>query len=173
MLVMDDMVDRKALIEASGLKTGRVLDVGMGSCGCMAFFLASEGFQVMGIDHSPDAVRKSRQDAKKASFTGTFEARVANAEHLPFGADEFDAVFAYHSLHHMENVELVIAEMFRVCKPLGFVLIADLNGNGRKVYQHESDDGELLKTIERCLAEYTPFIRKVEMEYNFMFICQK
>lgn len=170
---MDDMVGRKALIEASGLKTGRVLDVGMGSCGCMAIFLARDGFQVVGIDRSPEAVRKSRQDAQKESFTGTFEARVANGEHLPFGADEFDAVFAYHALHHMENVEQVIAEMFRVCKPLGFVLIADLNEKGRKVYQHESDDGELLKTIERCLTEYTPSIRKVEMEYNLMFICQK
>lgn len=73
----------------------------------------------------------------------------------------------------MENVELVIAEMFRVCKPLGFVLIADLNENGLKLYQHESDDCKLMKTVELCLMEYTSSIRKFETEYNFMFICQK
>jgi ubiquinone/menaquinone biosynthesis C-methylase UbiE len=170
---MDDISDRKALIEASGLKTGRVLDVGMGSCGCMAIFLARSGFQVIGIDHSPEAVLISRQEAQKESFTGTFDARVADGEHLPFGADEFDAVCAYHSLHHMENVEQVIAEMFRVCKPLGFVLIADLNKRGRKVFQHEPDDGKLLRTIEHCLAEYAQSIQKIDMVYNFLFICQK
>jgi ubiquinone/menaquinone biosynthesis C-methylase UbiE len=173
MLIMDDMAGRKALIEASGLKTGRVLDVGMGNCGCMAFFLASNGFHVVGIDNSPEAVSKSRQDAKKERFIGTFEAQVANGEHLPFESYEFDAVIAYHALHHMENVEQVVVEMFRVCKPLGFVLIADLNENGCKAYQHKWDDGKLMKNIECCLIEYSPTIQKVETEYNLMFICQK
>jgi len=49
-MIMDDVSSRMALLEASGLKTGRVLDIGMGSCACMALFLASHGFQVVGID---------------------------------------------------------------------------------------------------------------------------
>lgn len=173
MMIMDDIAGRKALIEASGLKTGRVLDVGMGNCGCMGIILARDGFQVIGIDRSPEAVHNSRQDAQKEKFTGTFEAQVANGEHLPFEEHEFDAVFAYHSMHHMDNVEQVIAEMFRVCKPEGFVLIADLHENGRKAYKHKADSGKLLKTIEHCLTKYTPSVRKVETEYNLMFICKK
>ena len=114
MVILDDIAGRKALIKAAGIKTGRVLDVGMGNCGCMAFFLASAGFHVVGIDNSPDAVRKSKQDAQEEIFSGTFEARVANGEHLPFGDNEFDAVVSYHALHHMEKIEQVIAEMFRV-----------------------------------------------------------
>ena len=173
MVILDDIADRKALIEAAGIKEGRVLDVGMGNCGCMAFFLASGGFQVVGIDRSPEAVRKSKKDAQKEIFSGTFEARVANGEHLPFGDDEFDAVVTYHALHHMENVEQVLAEMFRVCKPLGVVLIADLNEKGLKAYQHDADDCKLPQTVELCLLEYSHSIQKVETEINFMFICQK
>jgi len=37
---MDDLIGGEALIKASGLKKGRILDIGMGDCGCMAFFLA-------------------------------------------------------------------------------------------------------------------------------------
>jgi 2-polyprenyl-3-methyl-5-hydroxy-6-metoxy-1,4-benzoquinol methylase len=57
---MDDLAGRKALIKTSGLKAGRILDIGMGDCGCISFFLAKRGFEVIGIDHSPNAVHNSR-----------------------------------------------------------------------------------------------------------------
>lgn len=170
---IDDLAGRKALIKASGLKEGRILDIGMGDCGCMSFFLAKRGFDVIGIDRLPNAIHESRKDAEKERFKGTFKARLANAENLPFGDNEFDAVFAYHSMHHMDNVEKVIDEMFRVCQEEGFILISDLHEKGRKAYEHESDSGELLKRIEESLAKYTKSIRKVKTKYNMMFICRK
>jgi 2-polyprenyl-3-methyl-5-hydroxy-6-metoxy-1,4-benzoquinol methylase len=57
---MDDLAGRKALIKTSGLKEGCILDIGMGNCGCMSFFLAKRGFDVIGIDRSPNAVHNSR-----------------------------------------------------------------------------------------------------------------
>jgi ubiquinone/menaquinone biosynthesis C-methylase UbiE len=124
---MDDLAGRKALIKTSGLKEGRILDIGMGNCGCMSFFLAKRGFDVIGIDRSPNAVHESRKDAKKEKFKGTFKAKLANAENLPFEDGEFDAVFAYHSMHHIDNMKKAIDEMFRVCKQGGFILIAELH----------------------------------------------
>lgn len=135
--------------------------------------MAKRGFDVVGIDHSPNAVHDSRKDAKKERFKGTFEARLANAENLPFGDNEFDAVFAYHSMHHMDNVEKVIDEMFRVCKKGGFILISDLHGRGRKTYEHEPDSDGFLKRIEESLAKYTKSMRKVKTRYNMMFICRQ
>lgn len=144
---MDDLAGRKALIKASGLKEGRILDIGMGDCGCMSFFLSRRGFDVIGIDHSPNAVHDSRKDAKKEKFKGTFEARLANAENLPFKDNEFDAVSAYHSIHHMDNLKKVISEMFRVCKTSGLILISDLHKEGRKAYEHEDDNGRFLRKL--------------------------
>jgi ubiquinone/menaquinone biosynthesis C-methylase UbiE len=173
MLHIDDIAARKELITASGLKKGRVLDVGMGNCGCMALFLAKEGFHTVGVDSSPEAVHESEQNAQKESFAGVFEASVAKGEHLPFAGNEFDAVVAYHSLHHMKSIEKIISEMFRVCKPSGFVLIADLHEKGRKAYDHKPDKGKLLKTIDHYVKKYSSSIRTGETKHNMMFICQK
>lgn len=170
---MDDLAGRKALIKTSGLKEGRILDIGMGNCGCMSFFLAKRGFDVIGIDRSPNAVHESRKDAKKEKFKGTFKAKLANAENLPFEDGEFDAVFAYHSMHHIDNMEKVIDEMFRVCKQGGFILISELHEKGLKVYEHKYDSGELLKKIEKFLSKYTKSIQKVKTKYNIMFIYRK
>lgn len=172
-MLMDDLAGRKVLIKASGLKEGRILDIGMGDCGCMSFFLAKRGFNVIGIDRSPNAVHDSRKDAKKEKFKGIFKAKLGNAEKLPFNNNEFDAIVAYHSMHHMENIEKVINEMFRVCKKEGFILISDFNEKGRKAYNHEPDNGEILKRIEILLNKHTKSMRKIETKYNIMFICKK
>jgi ubiquinone/menaquinone biosynthesis C-methylase UbiE len=170
---MDDLRGRKALLNASGLKEGRILDIGMGDCGCMSFFLARRGFGVIGIDHSPNAVHDSRKDAEKIKFSGTFEAKLANAENLPFSDNEFDAVSAYHSMHHIDNLDKAISEMCRVCKTSGLIIVADLHEEGRKAYEHEDDNGEFLKKLEETLSRHSNSIRKIKSKYNMMFICRK
>lgn len=170
---MEDTSGRMVLIRASGLKKGRILDVGMGGCGCMSFFLAKRGFDVVGIDHSPRAVHIARMDAKKKRFRGSFEAKLANAENLPFPDNEFDAVLSYHSMHHMDNVEKVIDGIFRVSKRGGLILISDLHEEGRKAYKHKPDICNLFKRIEKSLAKYARSVRKVRSKYNMMFICRK
>jgi len=73
----------------------------------------------------------------------------------------------------MKKVERAIAEMFRVCRRSGFVVIAYLNENGLKKYKHKSDDDRtFFKKIYGCLMKYGPSIRKVDTEYNFIFICR-
>jgi len=170
---MDDVVARKTLIEAAGLKGGRILDIGMGDCGCMSFFLARRGFDVIGIDRSPNAVHDSRKDAGKFKFKGNFQAQLANAERMPFKDGEFDAVFSYHSMHHMDNVKSAIKEMFRVCKSKRFVLVADLNEEGRKKYDHELDNGKFLKRVEHYLDSSSVSMQKINTKYTTLFICKK
>jgi len=170
---MDDIAGRKKLLEISGLKQGRVLDVGMGDCACMSFYLARRGFHVVGIDRSPKAVHDSRTSAVKKRFKGTFTARKANAERFPFHHDEFDAVIAFNSFHHMDSIRKVINEMFRVCNKGGLILISDLHEEPQKASDCESDNGSLLKRIEVQLTKKTTSIRKVGTKHNMMFICKK
>lgn len=170
---MDDVKGRDALLKASKLKKGRVLDIGLGECGCMSLFLAKKGFDVVGIDNSTKAIHNSREEAEKAKLKGTLEVMLCNAENLVFNNDEFDAVFSYHSMHHVENAETVIGEMFRVCKSGGFVLIADLHEKGRKAYEHEPDKTRLLEKMEEILKQHTKEIKKISTKNNMMFICKK
>ncbi len=53
-----DLSVREELLDASGLRNGRVLDVGMGGGTCMARLLVQHGFDVVGVDRSADAVRE-------------------------------------------------------------------------------------------------------------------
>ncbi|MGQ9534387.1 MAG: hypothetical protein ACUVQ3_09790 [bacterium] len=55
--MMDDLSARDALIKASGLKRGRILDIEMADSGCMSFLLAKRGFTVIGIDHTPSIAK--------------------------------------------------------------------------------------------------------------------
>ncbi|MCX6572264.1 MAG: class I SAM-dependent methyltransferase [Candidatus Aminicenantes bacterium] len=169
---MDDLEGRKQLLKLSRLRRGRILDVGLGECGCMSFYLAKRGFDVTGIDSSPLAVHKSREEAAGKKLKGSFQARRINAVKTPFKKASFDAVFSYHSLHHMKNMPKAMHEMFRVCKNGGSVVISDLHAGGRKEYEHAPDE-RFLPAVERQLKKYAKSIKKGKTDINEMYICRK
>jgi len=169
---MDDLEGRRQLLKLSNLRRGRILDVGMGDCGCMSLYLAKRGFHVTGIDSSSLAVHKSRKEAAGRKFKGAFQARRINAVKTPFEKESFDAVFSYHSLHHMKNMPKAIYEMFRVCKNGGLVVISDLHAGGRKEYEHAPDE-RFLPTVERQLKKHSKSIRTGKTDINAMFVCEK
>ena len=170
---MFDTEARRKLIRASGLKQGRVLDVGMGDCACMSFCLAKRGLDVIGIDASSHAVHDARKNAERRRFKGKFHARRADAEHFSFQDGEFDAVVAYHSLHHVGDVERVLGEMYRVCRKGGLVLISDFHRQGQKAYGEELGGDTYLGRIERWLTERMRAVRKLRTRLNVMFVCEK
>ena len=53
--------------------------------------------------------------------------RVGESEQLPVNSDEVDYVFANMYLHHVENPGKTIAEMARILKPGGTLVITDLD----------------------------------------------
>ena len=51
--------------------------------------------------------------------------RVGDSENLPFDDDTFDMITCTDSFHHYPNSENVLAEIRRVLRPQGRLLIAD------------------------------------------------
>jgi SAM-dependent methyltransferase len=101
---------------------GLVLDVGCGT-GQLGSAIASEGFDVFGVDLSASMVAKARERGLVGTFAGVTSA-------LPFAADSFDLALTVATLHHLETPERVAAtvgEMGRVVKPGGFVVLWDHN----------------------------------------------
>ncbi|MCX6568049.1 MAG: class I SAM-dependent methyltransferase [Candidatus Aminicenantes bacterium] len=169
---MDDLKGRKELLKLSGLKRGRILDVGMGECGCMSLYLARRGFEVTGIDTGSWAVHKSRKAVEDKRLKGSFVARRIDAAKMPFEKNSFDAVFSYHSLHHMKDMPKAVDEMFRVCRRGGLVVVSDLHAWGRKEYNHRPDD-KFLSRIEKQLRKHAQSIRMDKTQINMMFVCEK
>jgi len=97
----------------------RVLDVGAGT-GAFAFAVADRAREVVAVEVDEELAERARADAPP-----NVEVIVADAEHLPFEFGSFDVGATLRMLHHTRRPELVIAELARVTRPGGVILVAD------------------------------------------------
>ena len=98
---------------------GKVLDVACGT-GDMAVCLAERGCTVTGVDISEEMLGIARQKTASANF------QLADAEHLPFDDNTFDAVTCAFGVRNFVHLEKGLNEMLRVLKPGGRMVILEL-----------------------------------------------
>lgn len=98
----------------------RALDVGTGT-GHLALALAREGLQVTGLDASPAMLVVARAKGGDVAW------REGLAEALPFPDGHFDLVVSLTALEFVRDRRRALAEMVRVCRPGGRVVVATLN----------------------------------------------
>jgi len=89
----------------------RLLDVGCGPGDVTQRFVDELGADVCAIDVSPRMVELAKARG--------VDARVADAESLPYDNENFDAVFAGWVLYHVPNLRQAIAECARVLRRSG------------------------------------------------------
>jgi SAM-dependent methyltransferase len=97
----------------------RALDVGTGA-GALALALASGVREVVAVDIVPQLLEEARRRAPE-----NMEVVEADGIALPFPADSFDLAGTLRTLHHVPRPELVIAELVRVTRPGGTILVVD------------------------------------------------
>lgn len=109
-----------------GLEPGHaVLDVGCGAgdvCVELAGRVGPSG-RVCGVDVSEAMVAAARAAADKAGRE--VDLRVASAYSLPFADASFDAVRAERVFQHLDDPARALAEMVRVTRPGGRILVFD------------------------------------------------
>jgi ubiquinone/menaquinone biosynthesis C-methylase UbiE len=114
------------LVVHSGARPGdRVLDVGCGTGYCtrlLAEAVAPDG-TAHGVDPSGDAITQARRLTRLASCS--FSSGIAEALDAPDGT--YDVVVSSLMIHHLPETlrPQAIAEMYRVLRPGGSVLIAE------------------------------------------------
>ena len=112
---------RIATVRAVGPQPGeRILDVAAGT-GTSSASLARTGAAVVAVDLSPGMIAEGRRRHPRLEFVE------ANAEKLPFGDDEFDAVTISFGLRNVENPKAALAEMYRVLKPGGRLVVCEFS----------------------------------------------
>jgi SAM-dependent methyltransferase len=99
----------------------RALDSGTGS-GALAFALAPHVREVVGVDLVPELLEQARKRAEQVANVSFVE---GDATKLPFDYGAFDLAGTLRTLHHIARPELAMAELVRVTRPRGRVLVID------------------------------------------------
>jgi ubiquinone/menaquinone biosynthesis C-methylase UbiE len=98
----------------------RVLDVGCGN-GYLLSHFARAGAETTGVDLTTRGVALSAERFRLEGLPGRFVQ--ANAEQLPFVDGQFDLVLSMGVLHHTPKTEAAVAEIRRVLRPGGRLLV--------------------------------------------------
>jgi ubiquinone/menaquinone biosynthesis C-methylase UbiE len=129
-----------------------VLDVGCGPGSDtipLAGLVGSDGF-VFGIDRDAEMVLEAERRALEAGVGDSVEHRAGDAYELPWRDGTFDAVRCERLFLHLDRPEQATAEMVRVTRPGGRVVLMDTDWGTRSV---DTPEVELERRIARVLTE--------------------
>ena len=112
----------------AGKPVFKVLDIDTGAGDFIKLILPvfSEGTKITGIDPSEEALAEARREIA----SGNVDFVRMEGENLNFEDQSFDVVCLSNAMHHLANPEKTLAEMKRVVKADGWLVIAELTSDG-------------------------------------------
>ena len=114
----------------------RVLEVGVGTG--LALPLYRKDITVVGIDVSTEMLDRAREKVEEKGLKNVEALLEMDAENLTFPDQSFDTVIAMYVASVVPHPERLMAEMKRVCKPDGDIIIVN----------HFTSDGGPLRAVE-------------------------
>ena len=121
----DYFQDYLRLVEAEVPPGSRVLDVGCGT-GFSTLVLSQAGFQAVGMDLSPKFLAAGPEPGP-ARAGSRVSLLAGDAARIPVADRSFDAVASYNTLEHLPDVAGVLAEVDRVLRPGGRLVLLGPN----------------------------------------------
>ena len=112
---------REKMVESLDIAAGdQVLDLAAGT-GTSSAAIARAGAQVVAADFSLGMMTEGRRRGAPVPFVG------ADAQHLPFADDSFEAAVISFGLRNVHEPRLALAEMSRVVRPGGRVVVCEFS----------------------------------------------
>jgi ubiquinone/menaquinone biosynthesis C-methylase UbiE len=138
--ITDKALTQRFVTALGNAGKGSVLDVACGP-GILSAAVATSARDVVAFDLTPQMLKKAAQRCAEAGLANvTF--REGNAAELPFADATFDAAVTRLSVHHFDRPARVMAEIFRVLRPGGRFVIADV------ISSEAAAESELQNAIE-------------------------
>ena len=109
-----------AIAEFNAFRGKKLLEVGSG-LGTDLINFARRGAEVSAVDLTSSGIDLVRRRFEAEGLA--VDARVGDAEHLPFADEAFDAVYSFGVLHHTPAIEQAVKEVYRVLRPGGRIII--------------------------------------------------
>ncbi|HEV8718134.1 MAG TPA: methyltransferase domain-containing protein [Candidatus Binatia bacterium] len=117
---------KRRTFELLEVKPGaQLLDIGCGTGDdgrTLAQMVGSTG-RVVGVDHSETMIAEARKRAEGSNLP--VEYQVGEAQHMDFANDTFDGCRAERVFMHVENPRQTLAEMIRITRPGGRIVVLD------------------------------------------------
>jgi SAM-dependent methyltransferase len=149
---MDDLPERLASSNAGKIAKrlrlisgGRVLDVATAGGGFIDTLMKTlkDYKSFVGVDYCASAATKRQMESARKRFKGKpVRLLEMNAENLKFDNEAFDTVCLSHSLHHLANLDTVLAEMKRVVKKGGNIILQEAYCDGDQSEAQRVDERE-------------------------------
>ena len=112
---------REKMVESLDIAAwDQVLDLAAGT-GTSSAAIARAGAQVVAADFSLGMMTEGRRRGAPVPFVG------ADAQHLPFADDSFEAAVISFGLRNVHEPRLALAEMSRVVRPGGRVVVCEFS----------------------------------------------
>jgi len=86
-----------------------------------------------------DILEENLKQAKKRFKETTVKFIQMNAEDMTFPENQFDTVCCSYTIHHLEYIDKVLVEMYRVLKPGGHFIIQEMYSDGDQTPAQEVD----------------------------------
>lgn len=133
---------RRAAVKHINTGSGRVLDVGVGTGVALPGY--APHLRVVGIDLSPEMLALARRRVGRAGLSNVEAILEMDAAALAFPDASFDTVVAMHVVTVAPRPDRVMAELARVCRPGGEVILVN----------HFSAEGGPRAAIEHAMAPF-------------------
>ncbi|MDH5382258.1 MAG: bifunctional demethylmenaquinone methyltransferase/2-methoxy-6-polyprenyl-1,4-benzoquinol methylase UbiE, partial [Cyclobacteriaceae bacterium] len=105
----------------------QILDVATGTGDFAIETLKLNPEKVVGVDISEGMLAVGREKIKKKGLENKIELLSGDSENLPFKDNTFDAVTVAFGVRNFENLELGLAEINRVLKPNGKLVVLEFS----------------------------------------------
>ena len=130
----------------------RLLEVGVGTGLSLPYFRVDAA--VTGIDVSAEMLAKARRRVARQNLAQVKALVEMDAENLTFADNSFDAVLALYVASVVPNPARFAAEMRRVCRPGGTIVVVN----------HFMSENGVMRHVERRLA---PLASKIGFHADF------
>ncbi|MEQ8364101.1 MAG: bifunctional demethylmenaquinone methyltransferase/2-methoxy-6-polyprenyl-1,4-benzoquinol methylase UbiE [Cyclobacteriaceae bacterium] len=126
-LGIDIIWRKKAIRQLTAIAPKQILDVATGTGDFAIEALKLNPDKVVGVDISEGMLEVGRIKMKERKLDGKVELLYGDSENLPFEENKFDAVIVAFGVRNFENLENGLAEMLRVVRPGGKVVVLEFS----------------------------------------------